>query len=567
MDGYGVLYTLAGGLAGALVFGYLARRIKLSPIVGYLLAGVAASPFTPGYVANRDVSEQFANIGVILLMFTIGLRFNLRDLFAVWKVAIPGALIQSTVSTIVMGAILHWMGWTWTSGLVLGMAISVASTVVMATVLAERHDLHATIGHIAVGWTVVEDLLTVSALLLLPIFFGAGAEETQSATAALGFAGLKIVGLGVLVYVLGKWIFPWALEQVAKTRSSELFTLSVIVVAIGVAAISAGVFGVSLELGAFLGGLAVGRSEFSGRAAGDAVPMRDAFAVLFFVSIGMLFDPKAVINEPLVLTAVLFVIVIVKPVTAFLTVLLLGRPIGTAIPVGATFSQVGEFSFILGVVARQLGIMSDSAWNALVAASVISIAMNPWIYGTARRLSSRAKKGAPSQHAEKLPIDPKKCVLLGFGPVGQIVYRLLTDQGSQVTVIELNLDTVRALKAKGINAVYGDVLRPGTLEDAGIATCSSLILSADVEDAAELIRRARQINPELRVLARCTHLRDAAAIKKAGADVVAAGEAEVGVALFDAMTRHWDMDTKDATELRHEVRTKLYEKSAQAAPG
>ncbi|HSA24740.1 MAG TPA: cation:proton antiporter, partial [Myxococcota bacterium] len=272
MHDLGILLTFTGGLAGALALGFLAHRLKLSPIVGYLLAGVLVGPFTPGFVADRAIAEQFAEIGVILLLFGVGLRFQLRELLAVWRVAIPGALIQSTLSTLVLAATLRLFGWSWTSGIILGMGISVASTVVMALVLAERHDLHATIGHIAIGWTVVEDLLTVALLLLLPILFGPSAGE-HSSGAALGLAGLKVVGLVAVVVVLGRWVIPWALERIEKTRLRELFTLAVLVLAVGIAVGSAEVFGVSMALGAFLAGLAVGRSEFAARAAGDAVPM------------------------------------------------------------------------------------------------------------------------------------------------------------------------------------------------------------------------------------------------------------------------------------------------------
>ncbi|MCL2824724.1 MAG: cation:proton antiporter, partial [Polyangiaceae bacterium] len=292
------MLTLAGGLAGALVLGFIANRLKLSPIVGYLIAGVAVGPFTPGFTANHEIAEQFAEIGVILLLFGVGLRFHLRELLAVWRVAIPGALIQSSATTALLAVLLHLCGLDWASGLVLGGAVSVASTVVMALVLAERHDLHAPIGHIAVGWTVVEDLITVAALLLLPIFFGKGAASEASPLLALGIAGIKVVGLVGVVVVLGKWVIPLALGKIERTRSRELFTLAVLVLAVGIAVGSAVVFGVSMELGAFLAGLAVGRSEFAARAAGDAVPMRDAFAVLFFVSVGMLFDPMSVIEEP-----------------------------------------------------------------------------------------------------------------------------------------------------------------------------------------------------------------------------------------------------------------------------
>ncbi|GMV15776.1 MAG: potassium efflux system protein [Polyangiaceae bacterium] len=558
MHDISVLMTFAGGLTGALLLGFLAHRLKVSPIVGYLLAGVAVGPFTPGFVADRAIAEQFAEIGVILLLFGIGLRFHLKEMIAMWRVVVPGALLQSTMSTLALALLLRSLGWSWAAGLVLGMAISVASTVVMALVLAERRDLHAPIGYIAIGWTVVEDLLTVIMLLLLPILFAPSAVASSSAGAALGLAGVKVVGLVAVVVVLGRWVIPGALERIEKTRSRELFTLSVLVLAVGIAVGSAQLFGVSMALGAFLAGLAVGRSEFAARAAGDAVPMRDAFAVLFFVSVGMLFDPRSLGQAPLVIAAVLGVVVVVKPIAAMLSVRLLGIPWATAVPVGAAFSQIGEFSFIVGTVARELGLIGDAGWNALVGASIISIVLNPVIYRWARRVSSKGPDLAAATDRARQEIEPNRSILVGYGPVGRIVHRLLTERGAEVTVIDLNLDTVRGLRAEGFAAVYGDVLRAGTLAEAGIATAGSLILSADVEDSAELIRQARLANPDLRVLARCTHLRDASALRRAGADVVAAGEAEVGVALAEAVTADDQVDQDRAVEQRFEIRSRLY---------
>ncbi|HOQ44800.1 MAG TPA: cation:proton antiporter [Bryobacteraceae bacterium] len=559
MEDLSVVMTLTGGMAGALVLGYVAQRLKVSPIVGYLLAGIAVGPFTPGFIADRAMAEQLAEIGVILLLFGIGLRFHLREMIAMWRVVVPGALIQSTASTIALAVLLHLLGWTWTAGIILGMATSVASTVVMAKVLAERHDLHAQIGYIAFGWTVVEDILTVAMLLLLPIIFVPDGGVSQSAGAALAIAGLKIAGLIAAVVVLGRWIIPGALELIAKTRSGELFTLAVLVLALGIAVGSAKVFGVSMELGAFLAGLAVGRSEFAARAAGDAVPMRDAFSVLFFVSVGMLFDPRSLVEAPLPIAAVLFVVVAVKPLAAALTSRVLGVPFSAAVPVGAAFSQVGEFSFILGGVARDLGLITDTGWNALVATSVISIVVNPFIYNWARGLTSPTPRLAPVDPARRPAIDPKHCILVGYGPVGRIVHRLLEQRGAKITVVDLNLNTVRRIRAQGLQAVYGDVRRPGILEEAGIASAGSLILSADVEDAVEIIRQARLLNPELRVLVRCAHLRDARALRQAGASIVAAGEAEVGVALAEAVTAGDGMDVREAARQRAAIRERLYD--------
>ncbi|HET6485142.1 MAG TPA: cation:proton antiporter, partial [Spirochaetia bacterium] len=316
MDELGFLTTLVGGLGGALILGYLAQRLKLSPIIGYLLAGIIVGPFTPGFVANHEIAQQFAEIGVILLLFGIGLRFHLREMLAVWRIAVPGAIFQSALSTVALALLLTLLGWSWTSGIILGLSISVASTVVMSLVLGARGDLHARIGHIAMGWTVVEDLLTVVMLLLLPIVFGPATEAHPGALASLGIAGLNVVGLVCVVVVLGRWAIPWALGQIAKTRSRELFTLAVLVLALGIAVGSARLFGVSMALGAFLAGMIVGRSDYALRAASEALPMRDAFAVLFFVSVGMRFDPHSLADAPGLVAGMLAVIFLGKPVAA-----------------------------------------------------------------------------------------------------------------------------------------------------------------------------------------------------------------------------------------------------------
>lgn len=536
MHDLNLLVTFAVGLAGALAFGYLAVRLNVSPIIGYLLAGVAVGPFTPGVVADHAVAGQFAEIGVILLLFGIGLRFHLRELMDVWPIALPGALIQSTASTLALAGVLRLLGWTWTSGLILGMAISVASTVVMALVLAEWRDLHARIGHIAIGWTVVEDILTVALLLLLPILFSPAASNQENIGAVLGIAGLKILGLVAVVAVLGRWVIPWAMERIAGTRSRELFTLAVLVLAVGIAVSSAKFFGVSVALGAFLAGLAVGRSEFSIRAANDALPMRDAFAVLFFVSVGMLFDPKSLVQNPHIIGLVLLVVVLIKPLAATLTVRLLGEPWARAVPIGAAFSQVGEFSFILGNVALGLGLINDAGWNAMVVASIISIAANPYVYRGARALAATRKRQSTHPEAvRRAEIQSKRCILVGFGPVGRTVHQLLVDTGGEIVVIDLNLENVRELRNAGHSAVYGDVRQPGTLVEAGIEATETLVLSADIEDAASVIKQTLQLNRDLRVLVRCAYLREVAALRDAGADFVAAGEAEVGVALTEAV--------------------------------
>jgi CPA2 family monovalent cation:H+ antiporter-2 len=558
MHDLSVLLTFAGGLAAALVLGFFALRLKLSPIVGYLLAGVLVGPFTPGYVADATVAEKFSEIGVILLLFGIGLRFHLKELLSVWQIAVPGALLQSSLSTAAMAGLLRWIGWSWQSGIILGMAISVASTVVMALVLAEHHDLYAPIGHIAIGWTVVEDLLTVAVLLFLPILFARNGVDGSGAALALALAGLKVIGLIVTVAVLGTVVIPKLLGRIAESRSRELFTLAVLVLAIGIAVVSAKLFGVSMALGAFLAGLAVGRSEFAARAANDALPMRDAFAVLFFVSVGMLFDPRSLFTTPLPIVLVLLVVLFVKPLAAMVTVRILGKPTEVAVPIGAAFAQVGEFSFILGTVARGLGLIDHVGWNALVAGSILSIAFNPVYYRWAKKAATREVLRNPEVLSTSSTVDATRCILVGFGPVGRIVHRLLLSQSMDVTVVDLNLHAIRELKSAGFAALYGDVLRSGTLEDAGITQAGSLIVSADVDDAAEIVRFARALNPGLRILVRCAHLRDVKALDEAGATQVFAGEAEVGVALVDAVCRASMSSSAERADHLDAVRRHLY---------
>ncbi|HNW45589.1 MAG TPA: cation:proton antiporter, partial [Elusimicrobiales bacterium] len=440
MGEFNLLATFTGSLIAALTLGYLAHKLRLSPIVGYLVAGIVVGPFTPGFVADRAVAHQLSELGVILLLFGIGLKFELKELAAVWRIAVPGALIQSAVSTLAAASLLRLLGWQWSSGIVTGLAISVASTVVMAKVLLANRDLHAQIGHTALGWTVVEDILTVLLLLALPLVFGPAGGDSPAWAFAL--AGLKIAALALTVAVLGRWAIPAALDRIAATRSSELFTLAVLALALGIATGASGIFGVSVELGAFLAGLAVGRSEFAARAGGDAIPMRDAFAVLFFVSVGMLFDVNALYREPLTVAAILTVILAVKPLAAALTARLLGKPAAIAIPVGASFSQVGEFTFILAALAQRLGVLGDAGWNAIIAAAIISIALNPYIYARARALRWAKGEMVLPLTKDLPPPDPGRCILIGYGPVGRTVHGILAARGTKTTIIELNLDTV-----------------------------------------------------------------------------------------------------------------------------
>ncbi len=576
-DNLDLILTLTGGLAAALVLGYITHLLRLSPIVGYLLAGVLVGPHTPGFTANRHLAEQLAEIGVVLLMFGVGLHFHWRELLAVRKIAVPGALVQSLVAT-VLGAILgRLMGWSWSGGIVFGLAISVASTVVLTRVLADNRDLHTPTGHIAIGWLVVEDLFTVLVLVLLPVVFGAKEVLLAELSFALLLALLKIVVLISFTIFVGGKVIPWLLERIASTRSRELFTLSILVLALGIAVGSAKLFGVSMALGAFLAGMVVGRSDFSLRAAADALPMRDAFAVLFFVSIGMLFDPSRLFQNPGLIAATIAIILIGKPLAAIAIVLILRYPLGTAISVGVALAQIGEFSFILGTIAKDLGILNAAALNALIAAAIVSMTINPLLYrqiGWLESLMLRQPRlrrwvgTGSSSPLNKQNADEDKsgsvqarhrAVVVGHGPIGQTVVRLLQENEIEPAVIEMNLETVRALRAQGIAAVYGDARVAETLEAAGADHADFLILSAaSITGSEEIIRAAREMNPDIRVLARGAYLRDLKNLRAAGAQSVFSNEGEVALAFAESILRDLGATPEQIDRERDRVRSDLF---------
>ncbi len=549
MHTYDLILTLSGGLGAALVLGYLTQRLGLSPIVGYLLAGTLVGPHTPGFVANAALAEQLAEIGVILLMFGVGLQFHIEELLAVRRVAVPGAVAQSAVATVLGALLARAFGWDWSAGLIFGMALAVASTVVLVRVLSDNNDLHTQAGHIAVGWLVVEDLFTVVALVLLPALFGTATTDTPL-WMALGLTALKVTALIAFTAIVGTRVIPRVLDYVADTRSRELFTLTVLVIALGIAVGSALIFSVSMALGAFLAGMVVGRSDYSLRAASEALPMRDAFAVLFFVSVGMLLDPGALIASPGLVIGALGVVLIGKPLVALSLVWAMKYPFRSALTVALALAQIGEFSFILATIGRELGVLTTEATNAIVATSIASIILNPLAYRTIRPierwLNKRPRLSAILNHEAAIPADMKasatartggpahRAVVIGFGPTGRTVVRLLRDNGIAPTVIELNMDAVRALRQDGVDAIYGDATRLETLEAAGTGKAGTLILgSAGMANSADVIRTARAINPHVKVLARASYLRDVPLLKQAGANSVYSGEGEVALAFIE----------------------------------
>jgi CPA2 family monovalent cation:H+ antiporter-2 len=390
-----LILTLAGAFTAALILGYATQRIGLSPIVGYLLAGVVVGPNTPGFVADTKLANELAEVGVILLMFGVGLHFHVKDLLAVRRIAVPGAIGQILVTTLVAGAVGIAFGGSVSAGLVFGLAISVASTVVLLRVLSDHNDLHTPSGHIAVGWLVVEDLVTVVVLVMLPVVFRAEAQGFVRIILSLSVSILKIGLLVAAILYVGRRLIPWLLARMAATRSRELFTLTILVVPLGIAAAAAKLFGASMALGAFLAGMVVGQSDFSLRAASEAIPLRDAFAVLFFVSVGMLFQPAFLLESPGFVAATLSLVILLKPLVALAIVLALGYPLRAALAVGVALGQIGEFSFILAEVARGLGIVDESATNTFVVAALVSISLNPLLYGLLDRIEVQAK-GRPA---------------------------------------------------------------------------------------------------------------------------------------------------------------------------
>jgi len=549
-----LILTLTGGFAAALVFGYLTHRIGLSPIVGYLLAGIVIGPHTPGIVADQELAEQLAEIGVILLMFGVGLQFHVREFLAVRRVAVPGAIGQSLAATVLGAVVFHGLGWSWASGIVFGLAISVASTVVLTRVLSDNNELHTVTGQIAVGWLVMEDLFTVFVLVLLPAIFGAAVATPTDLVAATGLAAMKVGVLGVFTLTVGGWALPRLFARVADTGSRELFTLAVLAIALSIAVGSALLFDVSMALGAFLAGMVVGRSDFSLRAATEALPMRDAFAVLFFVSIGMLFDSPGLVESPVLVLAALGIILLGKPLAAFTLVVLLRYPLRVALSVALVLGQIGEFSFILATMGRDLGVLPGNAANILVAAAIISIALNPLLYrgkvGIERWMERRTPRmtrrirarTAPDVQAEPpLPaVAPEwfHAVVVGYGPVGQTMVRLFRENGIDVTVVELNVNTVRSLREQGIRACYGDAARMETLLEAGVAGARVLVLSTpQIRGSAEIVRMARELNAGIRVIARTEYLRDCGGLCDAGVDQVLSDEVEVSLAVTEYIMR------------------------------
>jgi monovalent cation:H+ antiporter-2, CPA2 family len=558
-EDYELLVFLSVGLAAALVLGLVTERLKLSPIVGYLLAGILVGPNTPGVVADPHMAVQLAEIGVVLLMFGVGLHFNLRDLWAVRRIALPGAIGQIAVATSLGALTACAFGWPLSEGLIIGIAISVASTVVLIRVLMDNDVLNTPQGHIAVGWLIVEDIFTVLVLVALPAIADIVARQgdgDQSLVGALGMATLRIAGLALLVLGGGQRVIPWLLSQVARTRSRELFTLSVLALALAIATGSAVFFGVSMALGAFLAGMVVGQTEVSHQAAADALPMRDAFAVLFFVSVGMLFDPYAILREPVLLVLLLAIVLIAKPLTALGIVWAMRYSFRSAVTIAIALAQVGEFSFLLADEAIRHELLSDEGRSLLVACAIISITLNPLLFRAIapfetwlrshprlwRVLSQRSEVGGVEinkQTQEKLAASgdattsaAHTAVVVGFGPVGRTAAGILQRFGVEQVVIDLNLDTVRDLTSDGKLAIYGDATRRDILKAAGIENAKYLLVTLpDFLVRTLVIITAREMNADVRVFVRARYLNERAWLEEIGVDQICTEEAEAALGL------------------------------------
>ncbi|MET0344303.1 MAG: cation:proton antiporter [Polyangiales bacterium] len=553
-----LILTLAAAFTAALALGLVTHRLRMSPIVGYLIAGVLVGPFTPGFVAHTELAQELAEIGVILLMFGVGLHFHLDELWAVRRVAIPGALIQSAVATGLGVVVALAFDWDTRAGLVFGLAISVASTVVLLRVLADYGALHTKSGHIAVGWLVVEDLFTVLVLVLLPLVAdkGAGpAQLLQGIAIALGKIGL----LAGFTFVFGRRAVPRLLAYVARTRSRELFTLTVLVLALGIAVGAAELFGVSMALGAFLAGAVVGQSEFSSRAGSEALPMRDAFAVLFFVSMGMLFDPARLMDNLGLTVATLAVVLAAKPAAAIVTMLGMRHSLRSALLVGLSLGQIGEFSFIVTALARQLELLPEAASQVLVVVSLVSITLNPLMFKLIEPLSKRLRL---SEHRAALTAPPERknaqrIIVVGYGPVGRIVTRVLFENGLDPVVIELNHDTVNQLHRQGVAALYGDASQVTILEEAGIRDAVGVIFAGTGAPEA-VVRLAKQLHPGILALARVSFLQEAESLVGAGADVVVTAEAEVALAMAERVLTTLGATAEQLDRERERVRAELF---------
>jgi monovalent cation:H+ antiporter-2, CPA2 family len=551
-----LIATITMGFVLAFLGGLLASKLRLPPLVGYLLAGVALGPFTPGIVGNADVASQLAEIGIILLMFGVGLHFSIKDLMEVRAIAVPGAIAQIAVATGSGLALALLWGWGVGAGMVLGLALSVASTVVLLRALEQRNTLDSANGRIAVGWLIVEDLAMVLALVLLPALAGALGGDARgvaaqfaggSLVAALLLTLAKVAIFVALVVLVGTRVVPWLLLMVARTGSRELFTLSVLAIALGIAYGSAELFGVSFALGAFFAGVVLSESDFSHQAAADSLPLQDAFAVLFFVSIGMLFDPGILLRQPQAVAAVLLLIVLGKSLVAFAIVLLRGYPVATALIVSASLAQIGEFSFILAGLGVALGLLPPEGRDLILAGAILSITLNPLVFASIDPLLAWFRARPRLTALLERPGDcfstsvdmseetglRDHAIIVGYGRVGEIIGEALKAQKLAFVVIDENRRRVERLRKQGLTAIYGDATAAGVLEEAGVGSARLLIVAIPQGFLKRrIIELARGANPRIDTAVRTHRASELAYLKDQGIGIAIMGARETAFGLL-----------------------------------
>lgn len=517
-----IIITITAALVFAAIGGYVATRLRLPAIVGFVVAGIAIGPFTPGYTADNSIASQLAEIGVILLMFGVGIHFSIRELKSVLGIALAGAAIQTMIITGSVTALIMGWGWGGQAGIIIGLSLSIASTVILVHTLTERNQLSTEVGRISVGWLIVEDLITVLALVLIPVLFTSGTEEpagrgeiAETLAITLGEVAL----LSALMIFVGARVVPWMLVQVARTGSRELFSLSVLALALGIAWLSATVFDVSLALGAFLAGLVISESDVSHQAAADALPLRDAFAVLFFVSVGMLFDPVVIVNNPLLLIISVGTVLIAKPAISIAVMLLARFQPRDAMLVGASRAQIGEFSFILGGLGLSLGVLPEAGYNLILATAIISIIFNPAMFRAILPLDAWLRERPKVTTLMTHPITRDNlstpssngvglrghAVIAGYGRVGSLVGETLSRRGFPYVVVELNQKVIEDLRYSGIPALFGDATNREILAHLNIRHARVLVVALpDPITARIIVERAQGMNPSLPIVVR-TH--------------------------------------------------------------
>ncbi|UGY12044.1 YbaL family putative K(+) efflux transporter [Bradyrhizobium septentrionale] len=554
-----LIATVVAGLGLAFVFGTIAQRFRVPPLVGYLLAGVAVGPFTPGFVADQALATELAELGIILLMFGVGLHFSLNDLLSVRAIAVPGAIAQIAVATLMGLGLALLMGWTVGAGLVFGLALSVASTVVLLRALQERRLMDTERGKIAVGWLIVEDLAMVLALVLFPAVAsfqgGDGAVLVSDPLATrfgLGLTGVlvltlvKIAVFIALMLVVGRRLIPWVLHYIAHTGSRELFRLAVLAIALCIAFGATKLFGVSLALGAFFAGMMLRESPLSQRAAQETLPLRDAFAVLFFVSVGMLFDPLSMVREPWPLVATLFVIVVGKSLAALLIVVLFRHPMATALMISASLAQIGEFSFILAELGVALNLLPKAGRDLILAGAIFSIMLNPLVFAVVDWLTSRLEKPQAASptvaSSEAIPVTELQdhTILVGYGRVGSIVGDSLHQRNAPFLTVEASDDMVAKLRQRGIEALIGNAARASVLRATNPVGARSLVIAIpEAFEAGQIVEQARAANADIQIIARAHSDAEVDHLKGLGADIVIMGEREIARGMIEELERQY----------------------------